>query len=75
MRYLEPLLVQVAVSVCILQLKDIVGDLRDGLPSRFADYKLDRHSPVSYDIDLISPLLVVSWRPTASPWWMLMALS
>jgi len=24
----------------------------------FADYKLDRHSPVSYDIDLISPLLV-----------------
>lgn len=41
----------------------------------FADYKLERHSPVSYDIDLISPLLVVSWQPTASPWWMLMALS
>ena len=30
----------------------------------FADYKLERHSPVSYDIDLISPLLVVSWWPT-----------
>ena len=38
MRYLEPRLVQVAVSVCILQLKDIAGDLRDGLPLRFAEW-------------------------------------
>ena len=33
----------------------------------FADYKLDRHSPVNYDRDLISPLLVVSWLKGEMP--------